>query len=128
MGKAIRKIGKCSECGTITEHHARGLCVNCYNRQLRQRHREVCRQLRIRDKAYFLENFKTIKPNSATSDKNGYKVVVFKNFSTYEHRWIMMKEMGRPLFGWETVHHINGNKLDNRPKNLTLFLTNFIDA
>ena len=52
--------------------------------------------------------------------KIGYKMIMVNFKECYEHRHIMEISLGRKIRSDEHVHHINGDKLDNRLENLEL--------
>lgn len=58
-----------------------------------------------------------------TLDEKGYKRISTPYGRMTEHRYVMMKHIGRKLYKHENVHHINGIRDDNRIENLELWST-----
>ncbi len=81
---------------------------------------------------YILRDGKVNKGNSIERyvDKDGYVRLYGKSLRTHpnykksvglmEHHYVMSQYIGRPIYNNEIVHHINGNKQDNRIENLQL--------
>lgn len=56
--------------------------------------------------------------------RSGYRSVVHGGKRYLEHRLVMEQHLGRPLSSDETVHHLNGQRADNRIENLELWSSN----
>jgi len=57
--------------------------------------------------------------------ESGYRMLYVENEiinkrSIFEHRQVAARALGRPLRNGEVVHHVNGDKLDNRNANLVI--------
>jgi HNH endonuclease len=58
---------------------------------------------------------------TARSYPNGYEFFDLNRQRYLVHRLVMERMLGRPLYPFESPHHKNGRRSDNRPENLELW-------
>lgn len=60
------------------------------------------------------------RPHKKENILSVYRTIIRKGKPMSEHRYVMEQYIGRKLERSEYIHHINGNKLDNRIENLKI--------
>ena len=102
-GRGGKKIG-CSVRGCNRPHEAQGYCNLHY---LRFRKWGDASVVHPTARGFYIR-------------KDGYRIVYRNGVAVLEHRAVMKEAIGRQLESWEHVHHLNGDKTDNRLDNLML--------
>lgn len=100
----------CLDCGTKTSQKDRQRCRPCSDRhRVRENHPRYKGGRTVTPRGYVYLSGYPDHPNSKGAG------------SIAEHTLVMSQVLGRPLLRDENVHHLNGNKSDNRPENLELW-------
>lgn len=120
----------CSDCGKSINNRSER-CSGCSKKANRSRITLTCDHCGrlfqrapngVRDKNYCSRqcgNESRRTPGGAIS-AGGYRLLYIDGKKIYEHRYVMEQHLGRPLTTDDVVHHINGDRLDNRIENLEL--------
>ncbi len=124
MGKAKRIIHKCIQCGKersilayrVNKGSFTGLCLNCIGKRrsrsngFGETHPQWNGGIQI-DQGYVNIKAPANFPYPPMITTNGY---------IRRHRLIMSQHLGRELKRSEIIHHLNGNRQDDRIENLVL--------
>lgn len=98
----------CAVDGCLRVNYAKGLCDLHYNRR------------RLSGDVGPAHPKKRPIGEGYIDQRTGYAYTGGKDRRLH-HRVVMERMIGRPLRPFETVHHVNGIRSDNRPENLELW-------
>lgn len=109
-GPKAKERGKCAfaSCDRLARGHT-GFSIYCNGHADQARHGKQLKPL------YLSRGNGHINPG-------GYRLVRVAGTPMLEHRAVMQEHLGRPLEPFETIHHLNGDRLDNRLENLELWV------
>lgn len=136
----MKRVCKIEGCGR--DHQARGYCRNHYQRAKRDGefgtpHCNVdgCTKFAVCRGMCPMHYGRVLQTGEPGQGASHYQQARFGGRSLHlstgymrvgsrlEHRVVMEGVIGRPLLPDEQVHHVNGDRVDNRPDNLELWST-----